>query len=557
MTFPAGARVGNAGRTIAYVPASLAGRTAAVVGLPQAVARSQAALIEAEQLDQQGSDVAVDRYYQAAIGAARVLEAGAAPATRETAWNVYHQGLVGLIDAGQAYGRLDPRRQLIVVDGGTRVVPITYVGFAWQPHEFCRLLLAGNYQSRDIATHFKTPGFGISLIAERVSCQSEERYFRQRHPFSATAVLRPLGSTGSGVLEFYNPRTVDHVAWAGSSLPLSRDLTAPLAAIVVENPRQYLRGFTAPNDTSVKPKLFMVEPYQRGKIPVVFIHGLYSDPITWVDTVNELRAESDLDHRYQFWTFRYPTGGAILDSTSAFRAQLVHARNEFDPAHSDPALDQMVLIGHSLGGLVAKMQVTTSYDLLWRQMASQPFAAVRAPPQARTRLARDFFFNPVPSVTRVVFIGTPHHGSTMATRIVGRIGDQLIRFGAESDAEYRQLMGMNPGVFKPSVTGSRPTTIDLLEPSSPLLAGLQQMPVNPAVRMHSLIGTGGIRLLGEPGDGLVAVSSARQAGVQSELIVPVRHEKLHRDPRSVAELARILREHAGSAGLQVVRRSSP
>jgi pimeloyl-ACP methyl ester carboxylesterase len=327
---------------------------------------------------------------------------------------------------------------------------------------------------------------------------------------------------------------------------LARDLTAPLAAIVNDAPRQYLRGFTAPSDTSVQPQLVMVEPYQRGKIPVVFIHGLYSDPITWADLVNELRAHRDLYERFQFWTFRYPTGGDVLESAAALRQNLRIVRDTFDRQHTDLAMDEVVLVGHSLGGLVSKMQVTSSHDVLWREIAVQPPAAVRTTPEMQVRLSRAFFFDPVPTVKRVIFIGTPHRGSGMALRLAGRIGSALVEFGSEEDSKYRQLIDSNPHVFKPYLKRGRPTTISLLEPDSPLLAGLARLPARGGVRLHSIIGTGGANPLADPGDGVVAVSSARHYG-DSELFVPATHQKLHRHPASIHEVARILRMHSAQA----------
>ena len=367
-----------------------------------------------------------------------------------------------------------------------------------------------------------------------------------------TALLRPAGDVvdptlcGPYVLELYNPLAFDCVGWRGGSRPLSADITAPLAAIVNKAPRQYLQGFTAPSDVSVRPKLTMIEPYQPGKIPVVFIHGLYSDAITWADMINELRAQRDLYDQYQFWAYRYPTGGDLLASTAALRSDLRLARATFDPQGADPAMDQMVLVGHSLGGLVAKMQVTTSHDILWREAAEQPFDALQAPPELEEQLARGFFFDPNCSVKRVIFIGTPHRGSGMASRAVGRVGSLLVSFGREQDAQYQALMEQNRDVFKPYLQGRRPTTIALLEPENPFLDALEKMPLNCQTRLHSIIGTGGLNLTEGPSDGIVPVASAEHAG-DSALEVPEHHEKLHRHPAAIAEVSRILRLHAASA----------
>lgn len=528
----------------------------ATFDVAQLAARSQQELASAEELDRLGQNRSVDFYYRATLHAAQSLQGSEFPSQGDgsAAWQVYHRGLAGLIEAGQRYGRLDPRGQLTLREGPTRVIQINYYGFGWLPGDFHQLALAEHFHSRDLTNHHRTCGLGLSLVGVRKSPCEDEPFFRPRQPFAVTAVLRPIGGAGAhvgdplehgeSVLEFYNPYVFTSIEWCSQRTPLARDLTAPLAAAVNEAPRQYLRAFTSPSDTEVKPKLIMTERYQRGKIPVVFIHGMYSDPITWVDTFNDLRAQSDLYQRYQFWLFRYPTGGAVLDSAAQLRAQLALARQVSAPANDDPALDSMVLIGHSLGGLLSKMQVVNSYDLLWRQAARQPFDAVRASEQERMRLARGFFFEPLPFVSRVVFVGTPHRGSALARRLAGRVGSSLVSFGPDANQEYRQLMETNSDVFKPNVVRRRPTSVDFVEPDNPFLIALREMPVNPTVHLHSIIGTGKLVPVGEPGDGVVDVSSARCPGVESELFVPAQHEKLHRDPESIAEMARILRQHA-------------
>jgi pimeloyl-ACP methyl ester carboxylesterase len=508
---------------------------------------AQAALEEAQRLDRRNDPAAVDYFFQAAALAAQGITP-TGPANQSE--SIYRQALWGLVDSGQRLGRLDPRTGLSVVHGGQRTVPIRYFGFAWRPSDFSQLS-AADVPTGEIAHRYVRPGLGIPLLGARVA-PCEEPFFAPWQPFAVTALLRPVGDvvdptlSGSHVLELYNPLAFDCVGWRGGSRPLASDVTAPLAAIVDEAPRQYLRGFTAPSDVSVRPKLTMLEPYQPGKIPVVFIHGLYSDPITWADMINELRAQRDLYDQYQFWAYRYPTGGDLLSSTAALRRELRLARATCDPHGGDPAFDQMVLVGHSLGGLVAKTQVTSSHEILWRAAAVQPFDALRAPPELEEQLARGFFFDPVCSVKRVIFIGTPHRGSGMASRAAGRLGSLLVNFSTEQDAQYQTLIEQNRDVFKLRLQGRRPTTIALLEPDNPFLDALQRMPINCQVRLHSIIGTGGLNPTDGPSDGVVPVASAEHAG-DSALEVPERHERLHRHPASIAEVSRILRLHAAEA----------
>ena len=511
-----------------------------------AAADTAVALLEqAREQDQFEEEQAVDSYFQAAVQAHELISfAPLLGADIDEISAIYNEALAGLIDTGQRYGRLDPRGQLVVFTASRQVVPLKYEGFAWHPRDFSRLTPAEQFSNAKIKHHYVNDGVGVSLVVERFAPVQPGPFLEPWQPFGATAVLsREAGASAGYVLGLYNPLAVDRVMIGSVQLPLARDLTAPLAAIVNEVPRQYLQGFLAPTDTATQPKLVMLEPYQRGKIPVVFIHGLYSDPITWVDMINSLRVQSDLYDQYQFWTFRYPTGGNLMESAAALREILARIRAAYDPQHLDPAMGNMVLVGHSLGGLMSKLQVTRSDDQLWQEIAVGPLTAVQAPPETLLRLSQVLFFNPSPTVRRVVFIGTPHRGSGMAQRVAGRVGSSLVNFGSEEDAVWQELVDSNRNVFRDDISDRRPTTIDFLEPDSPLLMGLEKLPINSAVRLHSIIGTGGTNPFAEPGDGVVAVSSARHCG-DSELFVDAKHEELHKDPVSIDEVARILRLHA-------------
>lgn len=502
----------------------------------------------------------MDLYYRAAIHAWQCLEsAPACDPDYQAAWQTYQRSLSRLIATAVRYRRLDPRGRLTIADGGGwRTVPIEYQGFAWKPYEFCQVLPARDFHSSDLQRYYQTCGLGVSLVAVRRACGPEEFYLSSQ-PFPVTAILRPLlhceerpadgvAATSNSrrcdaVLTFYNPHHLNSLPIASAVVGMQRDLSAPLAYLLRESPRRFTEGFVNPDDADVKPKLLMLEPCQRGKIPVVFIHGLWSDPMTWVDTVNELRAQGDLYRQYQFWCFQYPTGGELLESAAELREKLLLAREQFDPQHQDKAMEQMVLVGHSMGGLVAQLQIAYSYDILWRHAANRPLEEVRTGPKVREQLRRMFFFDPSPLVRRVVFIATPHRGSNTTRRLVGRFASSLVRYSETETAQYRELMDNNRDIFKEYLWDSRPTTVDLLEPSNPMLLAMARMPFACGVQMHSIVGAQRRTLTGEWSDGVVRVSSARQSGVCSEVFVPARHDKLHRDPICVAELMRIMRQH--------------
>ena len=60
-----------------------------------------------------------------------------------------------------------------------------------------------------------------------------------------------------------------------------------------------------------------------------------------------------------------------------------------DPKHQEPALDQMVLIGHSMGGLVSQLQTVQSGDDFWRLVSNEPLWQIKADAEGAAEAARD------------------------------------------------------------------------------------------------------------------------------------------------------------------------
>src|SRR5262249_6697802 len=78
---------------------------------------------------------------------------------------------------------------------------------------------------------------------------------------------------------------------------------------------------------------------------------------------------------------------------------------------TDAALRQMVIIGHSQGGLLAKMTAIDSGTRLWDTVSQRPLDDLILRDETREQLRRTLFLQPLPFVRRVVFIATPHRGS--------------------------------------------------------------------------------------------------------------------------------------------------
>ena len=182
----------------------------------------------------------------------------------------------------------------------------------------------------------------------------------------ATAVMKPGGGLLGGEWRRV-PATLTLVdsfgqkfqPLADSKVELACDRTTPLAALLAGR-RLAMLEWTGLfdsrfNQQGLDTALYMSRPYEPGKIPVIFVHGLVSSPRAWVQTINELENTPLIESRYQFWVFLYPTGLPIPSSARRLRESLLRVRNVIDPRTRDPALDRTVLVGHSMGGVLSKM----------------------------------------------------------------------------------------------------------------------------------------------------------------------------------------------------------
>jgi pimeloyl-ACP methyl ester carboxylesterase len=296
------------------------------------------------------------------------------------------------------------------------------------------------------------------------------------------------------------------------------------------------------------------------------VHGLWSSPITWMEMYNDLRSDPLVRQHYQFWFYLYPTGQPFWISATQMREDLALMRRELDPNREGPALDQMVLVGHSMGGLISKLQSVESDEAFWRTMSDHPFSELQAEPDVVRSLAGMFYFRPNPSVRRVVTLGTPHRGSPIANGFTRWVGGKLITLPTMMLEGRDQLLAQNGDFFRPNAPLDIKTSIDSLSPDSPVLPVLLTAPPGPWVSYHNVVGQdpepGWEKYLVGDGDGVVALSSARLDDLRqlrSQITVPADHSSVHRHPQSVLEVRRVLFEQLAELqefpyGTQVAKR---
>jgi hypothetical protein len=280
--------------------------------------------------------------------------------------------------------------------------------------------------------------------------------------------------------------------------------------------------------------------------------------------LNEYQSDPILRANYQFWIFMYTTGNPILYSASLLRESLQKTLAEVDPNGRDPALRRMVVVGHSQGGLLAKLQVIPSGTRFWDNISGTPFEKIEVRPQTQKMLHKALFFEPQEFIERAVFISTPHRGSFLAGKWLGRIASSLVN--APTELADIGLDLARAGVSVPGQAVDRagsifglcrddqdadlqrelarlPSSVDNMDPDHRFIRSLQSIPVAPDVHAHSIIPVRGSPPPEGQNDGVVEYSSAHIDEAESEYVVYGSSHSTQSHPETIQELRRILLEH--------------
>jgi pimeloyl-ACP methyl ester carboxylesterase len=336
-------------------------------------------------------------------------------------------------------------------------------------------------------------------------------------------------------------------------VPLAYDLTVPLARQLHVTNLNLIGalGVLDPSAYNNRTGIYMLDPYVPGKIPVVFVHGLMSSPAAWTNAMNDLRGDPELRRRYQFWMFFYSTGNPLLASGARFRKALGDLRLQLDPDHQAPAFDRMILIGHSMGGLMSRLAISESGQVLWNTASRVPPDQVQLEPELKDLLMQALFFEPVPMVSRVVFVSTPHRGSPLGDELIGRISSRLIRVPGNILEIRKTLAQLNGDTdVSQAFRGTRYATgVAQLGLGNPVLQAIDRLPLSETVPYHSIVGYNGKEPLPAGGDGVVPYTSAHIEGALSELIVSSDHSAQETDA-GIREMRRILTLHLNEYDLE-------
>lgn len=374
---------------------------------------------------------------------------------------------------------------------------------------------------------------------------------------NVTAVFRFDAQTLDGLLGarelvvgVHDPLTEDHLTLHGRRVPLAGNFTAGYGLWLAHSGfnEQSLRSLFGRERGIEHPHLYLMQPFDPQRRVIVMLHGLASSPEAWVNVANELLGDEQVRRNFQIWQVHYPTNMPVSASHAAIRQLLLAALRHFDPNHETPASRGLVLIGHSMGGMIARLMVSTADEQLWAWASTDPRIDLDRLADVRSELEPLLRFQPFQGVERAIFIAAPHRGTAMAGHGLARWVSGLIRlpltlleafgeaFQARTEASAARLHRLLERI---------PNGIDQLDENDPFVMAASELPIPDRVTYHSIIA----RLdangpLADSNDGLVPYRSAHLDGAASEKIIVSGHS-VQESSASILEIRRILREDVG------------
>jgi pimeloyl-ACP methyl ester carboxylesterase len=400
---------------------------------------------------------------------------------------------------------------------------------------------------------YRRDGFGSEFVAIGSPPPETDQPWREPNYVPLTAVLEFPGDTLASVLDTHDVRLFAKNPYLDSSItldeqqiPLAANFTAPYGIWLAQSgfAQQSIRSLFGRGGIT-KPEVLLMQPYDPDRLTVIMLHGLASSPEAWINVVNEVMGDEQLRRTYQVWEIYYPTNVPVAVNRLQISNAIEETIHHFDPTGHAVASNHIVLIGHSMGGVIARLLVSSSDDKLWGVVPKRENLTPEEKDKVRTMLGPYLQFEPMPQVTRAVFLAAPHRGTPVAQWKLARWIGNLIRLPVTLLEQGKSLTDAMQGKTTGADAPARvPNSIDNLSDTDPFIKASSTLPISPKVYYHTIVGVYKLKgPLNDSDDGVVPYASAHLDGADSELAVPAWHN-VQDTPQAIIELRRILRLHA-------------
>ena len=408
---------------------------------------------------------------------------------------------------------------------------------------------ASKVNGHDVHNHRITEGVGVPLVGWKKTSpvgQKRKKFLLPNGlPYNLTAVLA-FDRSSAPVWHFEKRWRQEDIRIGDATHTLAADWTAPNSFYwqMCDLDDLKIQNVILPERYMEESGVYFITPYDPEKIPVVFVHGLVSSPDAFKNMINELAPEPWFRERYQIWLYNYPTGNPWIFSSMKFRELMREACTYARSKGHDRNLNRMVVVSHSMGGLITRSSVTDPGKVLYEAQFKKTIDQLAVSAETRKLIQDGSLYQPLTEPDRVVFLAVPHRGSPMANLKISTWISRLIRLPKTLTVE---LLDSTLTTVEDVIQGDEPkiplpTSINSLSPNNRATVALNKLPLPKDITFHSVIGDRGKGNTPESSDGVVPYWSSHVAPVTSEKIVPCNHS-VPDNNEAAEELKRILKLH--------------
>lgn len=389
----------------------------------------------------------------------------------------------------------------------------------------------------------RTKGIGLPVVVQTHKAKftpiTQKAYQANVYPATIVAVKSPNGDLQITLLDPRHDKT-HH----GQPLITQNNIVIDHITNDPNNKRLSIRGLLKPLEYQQIQGLYLSQKYDKKKIPIVMIHGIFSSPETFMPMAEAIDAQPDLHSKYQIWHYYYPTGAPWISTAQQFRSSFRKLIKTLDPQATHQNLRKTTIIAHSMGGLITRLSLSHPKNTLTEAYLGDQGAQILNQTQRKT-LEPIFHYTPLTEPEQVIFMAVPHRGSEMASGLIGWITKKIITIpniliqGTVGILLPQQQSKLSKHTVRLLTKGEN--SVYQLQPDNPALQAMNQMVLPKHIKVHSIIGDLGPRGIKLYTDGVVTYKSSHLNGRGTETIVPSSHEVTAK-PKSIKRVIQILRK---------------
>jgi pimeloyl-ACP methyl ester carboxylesterase len=345
----------------------------------------------------------------------------------------------------------------------------------------------------------------------------------------------------------YDPYGRESIELAETEVPLAANFTSGYGLWLARSgfAAQSLLTLLGKGDVLETPRVYLMQPYNSNRRIVIMLHGLASSPEAWINLANEVLGDETLRQNFQIWQVYYPTNAHIAFNHCEINKAIRQTLEYFDPEGTAPASRNILLVGHSMGGILSRLMVSSSGDRLWDAFLKKYPLKGRRLERVKEELGPYLSFEPLPQVSRVIFIATPHRGTPVVEMALARWIANFVTVPFSVLGRFKEVAQLlvEPGSANPVSLLRSFNSINNLSSHDPFIQLTADLPISPMVRCHSIIGNSKPKLpLTDSSDGVVPYASSHLEDADSEKVILSGHS-VQETPEAIIEIRRIMHLH--------------